>query len=260
MLRPHVTLLLLGVFASGLAGCATNSDATMDKKGKSSSAKWGYSGDLGPAHWADLSPEYHLAKAGRQQSPIDIRGAAQGTLPAIKFNYGPSPVNLVFNGHTVEQKEDKTSSIEVNGKKYILDQFHFHSPSEHTVNSGHSAMEMHLVHGSADGSLAVVAVMINVGAENPAFASVWDNMPTKDRRTRKSSATVDAGRLLPADRRYFQYMGSFTTPPCTEGVLWMVLQSPVELSQAQVDQFRAVIHGNNRPVQPLNGRKIMLSN
>jgi carbonic anhydrase len=254
--RRAVLLALLG----GLVACA--SDAVhpyLHDVEQPHPAEWGYTGAIGPDHWGDLSPDYVHAKTGRAQSPIDIRGAVPRDLPPIAFDYDTVAIDLVYNGHTIEEHEDRTSSIEVGGKRYVLEQFHFHSPSEHTVDGRHSAMEMHLVHKSEDGALAVVAVLIEEGAENAAFARVWDYLPTAENRSRTAQATVDTGALLPVDRSYYRYSGSFTTPPCLEGISWMVLLSPVELSAAQIDRFRAVIDGNNRPVQALNDREIAVS-
>lgn len=229
------------------------------KEEKPHAAEWGYEGKTGPEYWGDLSSEYLLAKTGQHQSPIDISQATPEALSQIQFDYGPSQIDLVYNGHTVEEVENHESSITVDGKQFVLQQFHFHSPSEHTVNGKHSAMEMHLVHKSDDGEIAVVGVLIEEGADNAAFDVVWNYLPSAENRERKESVTVDAATLLPSDKNYFRYTGSFTTPPCTEDVLWMVLKSPVELSAEQIKSFRAIIKGNNRPVRPLNDREVAVS-
>jgi carbonic anhydrase len=249
------------VLAAGAAGCTLTDDhhAYFHKEEQPHAVEWGYVGKIGPSHWGDLSPDFVLAKTGRQQSPIDLVGAVGQKLPPIEFHYAPAKINLVYNGHTIEEKQDQTSFIEVSGTRYQLQQFHFHSPSEHLLEGKHTEMEMHLVHKSADGETAVVAVMIEPGEENSGFAPVWNCLPTEDHSTRQSNATVDTDQLLPKERGYYRYMGSFTTPPCTEDVLWMVLPAPVTLSRAQIEEFRAIIHGNNRPVQPLNGRQISRS-
>ena len=229
------------------------------KEEKPHAAEWGYEGETGPEHWGELSPEYVLAKTGQRQSPIDISKSQPTSLPRIKFGYGPSQIDLVYNGHTVEEVEDHQSSIEVDGKKFVLQQFQFHSPSEHTIDGQHFDMEMHLVHKSGDGEIAVVGVLIEEGTDNAAFDQVWDYLPSAENRERKERVTVDAATLLPASHSYYRYTGSFTTPPCTEDVLWMVLKSPVELSTEQIKTFRAIIEGNNRPVQPLNDRTVAVS-
>jgi carbonic anhydrase len=222
-------------------------------------ADWDYTGDGSPDHWGDLSPDYVLAKTGKEQSPIDISGAIATNLPTIQFAYRPSKIDLVYNGHTVEEVEDKASSLQVGDEQFVLQQFHFHSPSEHTIDGKHSAMEMHLVHKSEGGKIAVVAVLIEEGEDNPAFDAVWDFLPSAANHERKSAITIDAAVLLPKSHQHFSYQGSFTTPPCTEDVLWMVLVTRVELSKEQIEKFRAIIDGNNRPVQPLNGRKVSIS-
>lgn len=222
-------------------------------------AEWGYQDETGPEHWGNLSPEYRLAKTGRHQSPIDISQARSESLPKIQFSYGPSQIDLVYNGHTVEEVENHESSITVEGKRFVLQQFHFHSPSEHTIGGQHSAMEMHFVHKSDDGEIVVVGVLIEEGADNAAFDQIWNYLPSAKNRERKESVTIDAATLLPSNHNYFRYTGSFTTPPCTEDVLWMILKSPVELSAAQIKTFRNVIDDNNRPVQPLNGRRVLVA-
>ena len=222
-------------------------------------AAWSYEGDSGPTHWGDLSSKYELAKDGKQQSPIDLTQAELVELSAIKFDYRPSKIDLVYNGHTVKEIEDKASSIVVDGKTFVLQQFHFHAPSEHTIDGEHSDMEMHLVHKSKAGAIAVVGVMINSGADNGAFDVVWDYLPTPENRERKDRQEIDATNPLPASHSHYRHQGSFTTPPCTENILWMVLANPIELSENQIARFCEIIKGNNCPVQPLNGRSLKRS-
>ena len=227
---------------------------------KPHAAPWGYEGDLGPSHWATLDPSYALAASGQSQSPIDIPSSATATAPGFALAYGPSRINLIYNGHTVEEKEDGGSYFTHEGTRYELAQFHFHSPSEHTVDGEHAAMEMHLVHKSAANEVAVVGVFIEPGeAENPAFADVWAYLPDASNRSRTSEQTVDVAAMLPAKKNAYAYEGSFTTPPCTEGVDWVVLTEPVRLSQGQIDTFRAILMGNNRPTQDLHGREVALT-
>lgn len=222
-------------------------------------AQWGYSGANGPAHWGDLSPQYRLAKVGESQSPVDLRGVLKKDLPELRFEYRPSRIHLLYNGHTVQENEDPGSFTLAGKARYELKQFHFHSPSEHTINGSHYPMEMHLVHRSEDGQIGVVAVFITQGGHNHAFDPVWDNLPGPGATRKDSMTTVDVGKLLPAARTYYRYDGSLTTPPCTEHVHWVVLASPVSLSKQQIARFRAVINNNNRPVQPLNNRPVFVS-
>ncbi|MCL4110530.1 UNVERIFIED_CONTAM: hypothetical protein GTU68_060020 [Idotea baltica] len=219
-------------------------------------AAWSYSGDTGPVHWGNLCPDYALAKDGKRQSPINIEGTEPEPSPRIVFNYCPSKINLVYNGHTIEEAEEEGSSIAVAGRCFELKQFHFHAPSEHAINGKHAAMEMHLVHKDDAGRVAVIGVMINEGNHNPAFDALWQFLPTEGNKERQFEQTVDATDLLPKAREYFHYMGSFTTPPCTEGVFWYVLRSPIELSAKQIAKFTGIINNNNRPIQALNDRPL----
>lgn len=221
---------------------------------------WSYEGEEGPAHWGELSPDFALCSSGKEQSPVDIPASTPLNESGIAFNYQPTAVNILNNGHTIQVNYDEGSLIEVDGTKYNLLQFHFHGPSEHTVNGQSYDMEMHLVHQNADGGLAVVGVLIKSGSENPAFAPMWDNLPAEEGGPEMvSGASVNASDLLPADRAYYRYNGSLTTPPCSEDVKWFMLSTPAELSEGQIDAFEAIMHDNNRPVQPLNDRSFLLA-
>ncbi len=228
------------------------------KKEQPHAAEWGYEGDIGPKHWGSLSPAYILAKQGEQQSPIDISKPIEEDLPRVVFNYRPAKINLIYNGHTIEEEEDGCH-IRFEDKLFELKQFHFHAPSEHTINGSHADMEMHFVHKAKDGTVAVVAVLIKQGAENRSFTSIWEYLPTPENSDVQVARTVDATDLIPGNHAYYRYRGSFTTPPCTEGVIWMVMTAPIELSMGQIDRFKSIINGNNRPVQRLNERKVYLS-
>ena len=225
--------------------------------GHHGSAHWGYTGAGGPAHWGDLKDEYILCKIGQNQSPIDIGPVVEARLEPITFDYGAEPLEVINNGHTIQVNRGG-GTIMVDGQSFRLLQFHFHGPSEHTVGGKHHPLEMHLVHRSADGHLAVVGVFLKEGAENPALAAVWEHMPERaGGKARAETVRLDVDALLPKDRSYFRYSGSLTTPPCSEGVRWLVLRQPVEVSAEQIRRFREVMEANNRPVQPLHARKIL---
>ena len=148
--------------------------------------------------------------------------------------------------------------MEVDGTVFSLRQFHFHTPSEHTINGEHSALEMHLVHQTSDGALGVIGVMIRGGPRNEAFVPIWGALQgTVGEEQYVEDTQVHADYLLPDDRAYYRYDGSLTTPPCTEGVTWFVLQSPIEISGAQIRTFENITRNNIRPVQPLNGRVVI---
>lgn len=221
-------------------------------------AHWSYSGDTGPAYWGELSPEFAACATGTEQSPINIDTVAEENLANLQFHYKPSNVNIVNNGHTVEVVYDPGSYFTLDGVQYDLVQFHFHSPSEHTVDGQFGAIELHLVHSSVDGQKAVVGVLIQEGAANPAFQPVWEHLPANAGEEETFDAQVDAATLLPSDQTTFRYDGSLTTPPCTEGINWFLMTNMVELSAEQIAAFTAIYDGNNRPVEPLDGRTIVV--
>lgn len=220
-------------------------------------APWDYSSERGPAQWAALDNAYQTCGNGKNQSPVDLHAALETDLPALTFSYQPGAEKVFNNGHTVEAEYMPGSQLSLNGNRYTLRQFHFHSPSENTFNGKHFPMEAHLVHSDQDGHLAVVAVMFNVGAANPVLSQIWQQPLTSGEVSEMQNA-VSAGGLLPAEQDYYRYNGSLTTPPCTEGVRWLVMKQPMTLSQQQLSSFQNMLNGpNNRPVQPLNARQIL---
>ena len=217
---------------------------------------WTYEGAEGPEHWGEL-PGYEACATGKSQSPINVTNAEPADLANIAFSYQPSEVKILNNGHTVQVNYDKGSYIEVDGERYDLQQFHFHAPSEHAINDKRAAAELHLVHQSADGKLAVVGVLLEKGAENAAFKPVWDNLPAKEAEEKATGVKVAAADLLPQVKTTYRYSGSLTTPPCSEGVTWLLMTTPVEMSEAQIAAFAQLFeHGDARPVQPLNDRSL----
>ncbi len=218
------------------------------------SAHWGYDGAVAPQHWGDLSPEFSRCKTGREQSPINITNAASATLPPIEFHYSPVPLKIIDNGHTVQVNYAPGSYIVVANKRYDLVQFHFHHPSEEEINGKRSDVEIHLVHKDSQGNLAVVAVLLAEGPGNAATQGVFDHLPAVKEREVPAGTTVNAADLLPSDRSYYTFSGSLTTPPCTEGVRWFVLQTPSTLSKSALEKLATLYPNNARPVQPLNGR------
>ena len=199
---------------------------------------WSYGGSLGPTHWGDLKPEFASCKEGHRQSPIDIRNPQHADLPEIEFDYKPSPLHIVDNGHTIMINYGPRSFIRVGGKRYELKQFHFHRPSEEKINGRGFDMVVHLVHGDADGNLAVVAVLLEKGADNPLVRELWNDIPgEKEKEATLDNVQIDLTQLLPADHRYYTFPGSLTTPPCCENVTWFVLKHPVTISDAEIVRF-----------------------
>jgi carbonic anhydrase len=223
------------------------------------SGHWGYSGHEGPEHWGDLSSDYEMCGKGKNQSPINISGAIESELQPISFSYKTSSLDLVNNGHTIKASYDSGSSIMVDGHKYDLLQVHWHTPSENIIEGKSFPMEAHFVHADKDGNLAVIGVMYTKGNENGGITPVWNNMPAKTNATSKDSKiTISAMDMLPANKDYYRFNGSLTTPPCSEGVRWMVMKNPVEASAEQIEKFHSSFHGDtNRPVQPINARPVL---
>jgi carbonic anhydrase len=221
---------------------------------------WGYDGETGPEHWGSLSPEYAACSEGKEQSPVDIPATAPVNPPGLQLAYRPSALTIANNGHSIQVSYDAGSTLEIGGASYPLLQFHLHSLSEHTLKGANTAMELHLVHKDAAGRTAVAGVLIVEGAHNAAYEPILAHMPAEEGEPETiAGATVDAAALLPADQSYYRYNGSLTTPPCTEGVSWFVMATPVELSAEQIAAFRALYDHNYRPVQPLNGRAFLLT-
>ena len=221
---------------------------------------WAYSGAGAPEKWSSLDPAFSTCASGKRQSPIDIRDGIKVGLDPVVFDYQPSGFRVLDNGHTIQVNVGLGNAIEVLGRRYDLVQFHFHRPSEERVNGRQTDMVAHLVHKDLEGNLAVVAVLLTRGSPQPVVQSVWNNLPLERNDEVAGSVPIDLIKLLPEDRRYFTYMGSLTTPPCSEGVLWMVMKTPVQVSPEQIAIFSRLYPMNARPVQPLNARLIKESN
>jgi carbonic anhydrase len=223
--------------------------------------EWGYSGARGPEHWGALSEKFKIARDGKQQSPIDLRlkDAASKSLPPLRFDYRKERISAINNGHTIQHNEAPGSFLHIGSQSFALEQFHLHAPSEHTIDGKHFEMEIHFVHKSTDGKVAVVAVLMNVGAKDAVNVPRYKEIPQlPGERIEADDAYRNVLDLLPKDRRYLTYRGSFTTPPCTEGVRWIVMTSPVQVMPDAVAEFKRTIGPNNRPLQSINGRRVLV--
>ena len=221
-------------------------------------AHWAYEGHESPEHWGELDPSYAPCTAGVDQTPIDIEETIEADLPPLAIDYQSMGQEVVNNGHTVQVNVAPGSTVTINGVPFELKQFHFHTPSENEVGAKHFALEGHLVHADKDGHLAVIGVLYQLGDADPAIAQVWAASPKEAGTSQALATPVDPKALLPKDRDYYAFSGSLTTPPCTEGVRWMVLKAPLTVSQEQVAFLEQAVHGhNNRPVQPVNARLIL---
>jgi carbonic anhydrase len=221
---------------------------------------WSYEGAKGPARWGELDPDYAACSAGREQSPIDIAAETKAALPAVRFVYKNGPVRLINNGYTavrVNYPPGNGNILIVGDTRYELTQFHFHHPSEEYVHGKPYAMAAHLMHASSDGRVAGVTVLLESGAPNATVQRLWDHMPPVPGTEHEiGGLEIDPAGLLPRAFGYFTYAGSQTAPPCTEGVTWIVLKTPVEVSAAEIDAFAKLYPHDVRPVQPLNGRVV----
>jgi carbonic anhydrase len=214
---------------------------------------WGYEGETGPAAWGKEFPTCGLGKA---QSPIDIKGPFEKATQSIKPDYKEGALKVVNNGHTIQVNVDPGSKLQIDKDSYELLQFHFHRPSEEKINGKPSAMVAHFVHKNAAGKLAVVGVLFNEGKENATLKTIWAAAPKAEGpEVVVQGAKINPASLLPKSLNYYSFEGSLTTPPCSEGVTFYILKSPSTMAKAQIDAFP--FKANARPVQPLNGRKIV---
>jgi carbonic anhydrase len=222
--------------------------------------EWSYSGAEGPKKWGSINPDFRTCKVGHAQSPINIRDAKKEALPPIQFDYKPSPLKIINNGHSIQINYAPGSFIAVGDKKYELKQFHFHHPSEEHVNGKAYDMVVHLVHADSDGKLAVVAVLLEKGSTNAMIAKMWESLPkTEGPEVEVSSVEVNASALLPSETGYYTFLGSLTTPPCSESVTWFVLKNPTQVSEDEIAAFAKIYPRDARPIQPTNGRSILES-
>jgi carbonic anhydrase len=246
--------LYIAVLALTLAWAAPGS-AQEHKSGH-----WGYDGEDGPSHWGELKPEFARCKNGHRQSPIDIRNPRKSDLPAIQFDYKPSPLHIIDNGHTILINYAPGSSVRIGDQQYTLKQFHFHRPSEEKINGKSYDMVVHLVHAGQDGNLAVVAILLETGGNNPLVRELWKDLPKeKEKEELLDNIQINVADLLPVDRGYYTFSGSLTTPPCSENVTWFVLKHPVTVTAEEIEQFAKLYRHDARPTQPLYDRVVLES-
>lgn len=219
---------------------------------------WSYSGHEGPEHWGELSEDYWACSNGKNQSPINLVGFIESDLKPLGISYQVGGGEILNNGHTIQVNYAAGSKISVDGHEFDLKQYHFHAPSENRINGKAYPMEVHLVHADKEDNLAVIAVMFVEGKANVSLDKAWAYMPENTGDKHILPSRVSAEDILPANREYYRFNGSLTTPPCSEGVWWLVMKAPVTASKAQIDKFSHVLHHpNNRPVQPANARPVL---
>lgn len=242
------------------AGKRSPAGATVGaRRSREAPAAWAYEGASGPQAWGALQPEFSLCANGQRQSPIDIQGGLAVDLEPVHFDYRASRFAVVDNGHTVQVNVAAGNAIELGGKRFELQQFHFHRPAGERIDGRAFEMSLHLVHKDEQGRLAVVALLFERGPAQPVVQQVWNNLPLERHQETAARVALDLQGLLPTDRRYYTYMGSLTTPPCSEGVQWVVMRHPVTLAPEQIDLFARIYPMNARPLQAANGRRILQS-
>ena len=242
--------------AARAAAAKTQRDRSADPHGAAATAHWGYAGASGPASWGGA------CNTGQRQSPIDIKGGLAVDLEPVQFAYQGSRFGVVDNGHTVQVNMAAGNHIVLGGRRFDLQQFHFHRPSEERIDGRQFEMSVHLVHKDDQGRLAVVTVLLDKGpiSVQPVVQKVWNNLPLERGEEAVARTPLDLNELLPADRKYYTYMGSLTTPPCSEGVQWVVMRQPVTVTAEQIELFARIYPMNSRPLQAAAGRRILQSN
>ncbi|TVQ21372.1 MAG: carbonate dehydratase [Leptolyngbya sp. DLM2.Bin15] len=220
--------------------------------------EWAYEGAANPDRWGDLSPTYALCAQGQAQSPIDVGEWVEGDRTPIEFHYAPTPLAIRNDGHTLQVYDQVGQTIRIQGDEYRLIQFHFHTPSEHQRAGQPAPMEVHFVHRNAAGDLAVLGLLVEEGEANPLIQTIWEHSPSVGETHQVAKVQVNAADFLPTDRTYFSYMGSLTTPPCSESVRWYLLEGTMTVSAEQLVAFQRLYPRNARPVRPLNQRVVEL--
>ncbi len=252
--------LLKGVPAASIVFGTTALYAADEHAAHGGHNAWGYTGHTGPEHWGDISEKFRMCGIGKNQTPINIASSIEADLPEIGLSYSAKAAEIWNNGHTIQINVENGSSVTIEGKTFQLKQFHFHIPSENHIEGKSFAMEAHFVHLNEQGDIAVIGVMFNLGKENPAIAKLWSKMPFEhDEKKSIEFSSDEMKSLIPSTKEYYRFNGSLTTPPCSEGVTWLVISAPLELSQEQIDLFTKAMggHANNRPIQPTNARPVL---
>ncbi|EAZ92094.1 carbonic anhydrase [Crocosphaera chwakensis] len=220
---------------------------------------WSYEGENNPDRWGEISIEYETCSTGLFQSPIHLTSSnlirENGN---IETHYQATPLVINNNGHTIEVNYKPGSYVLINGQKYELKQFHFHTPSEHSLNGKKSEMELHLVHQNEQGKIAVIGLFIKEGQANPTLATIWENLSEKQGIQEVKNKTINGANFIVNNPTYFHYQGSLTTPPCSENVLWNMITEPIEASRQQIEQFMDLYPMNARPIQEHNDRLVEL--
>jgi carbonic anhydrase len=249
--------LLFSAFAMAALTAAFANPPDEDASIQPHPKHWSYGGEGGPEHWSELSPDNAPCSAGVQQSPVDLSGAMIASVDTPHPRWIPVKGGMVINnGHTIQVDVDGAGGIRLDGADYALKQFHFHHPSEHTIDGRSFPLELHLVHASSEGKLAVIGVMFEQGPANASLDAVWATAPGREGKA-AVAFQIDAGKFMPKAATAYRYEGSLTTPPCSETVSWTVMADPQTASASQIAAFSEIFPWNARPTQPLNRRYVL---
>jgi carbonic anhydrase len=238
----------------------SKAEAAKDKTNKADAHEvhWAYEGKEGPENWGKLKSDFATCDSGRNQSPINIEETIDAPLKPLKGIQKNAVKEIFNNGHTVQANFKQGNMLLLDNVGYQMKQVHFHAPSENTIHGQSFPLEAHFVHADSKGNLAVIGVMFKEGAANAGLEKLWQQMPKEVSAPFPLKAKVTASELMPDNRDYFRFSGSLTTPPCSEGVRWILLKTPMTASKAQIEAFEAAVkHHNNRPVQAMNGRVVV---
>jgi carbonic anhydrase len=221
-----------------------------------SAPHWTYEGAEGPTHWSEISKDFLSCQAGDQQSPIDLTSGVVAVPDMVALHWNEkADWAVVNNGHTIQASGKDAGYITIAGKRYDLLQFHFHHPSEHAVDGKRAPMEVHFVHKAEDGDLAVIGVLMVGGGHNTAFDAIMAAAPKSHGEAELGE--VDFHSFLPETEHFYRYQGSLTTPPCSETVLWTVMQDPVAVSDEAIEDFGRMFEMNARPLQSAHRRFVL---
>lgn len=261
-IKPEAPSPAVTASSTGAKVIAVNAKAApakaIESKKNGANARWTYEGKDGPENWAKLSPEYTICETGRNQSPINIEGSIHAAIKALRVIQKFPAKDIFNNGHTVQVNFKEGNMLALDSSAFQLKQVQFHAPSENTIQGKSFPLEAHFVHADSKGNMAVIGVMFTEGKSNPALAKLWEQIPDTEGEPVILKNRVMPNEFMPEDKGYYRFSGSLTTPPCSEGVRWVLMKTPITASKEQIDAFKKTVHhSNNRPVQPLNGRVII---
>ena len=255
IMNKIITLSIATIF---LATSYASHSQNIEHQSPHHKTHWGYKGATGPSHWEDMDEKFSMCGKGKMQTPINIVATNDINLTPLNINYTTSSKNVINNGHTVQVNIQSGSTLTIEGETYELKQFHFHTPSENNINGTSYPLETHFVHATKDGKLAVVAVMFKNGRANPILEKIWHKFPLKENKAVSIDlSSADIKSIMPSNKDYYKFMGSLTTPPCSENVKWNVYKTEMTISKKQVKEFYNIFgHTNNRALQNTNNRTI----